>query len=218
LYPPNIKVAFLTHRHEDHSVGYADLIFSPAQSRGNRPEPLEVFGPKGTLEMTEYILKAHRLTPDDDRYRVNAHEIKPGVVFKDANVTVTAFAVQHGTIEAFGYRFDTPDRRIVISGDTTPTQSVIDNCNGCDLLIHEAYSMATFNAVPVEAQGRRKKNHTSTIELAELATKARPKLLIIYHRSNQGGRGVANPEDELLEEVRKLYKGRAVIGRDLEVY
>lgn len=218
LYPPNIKVAFLTHRHVDHSVGYADLIFSPAQSFGTRSEPLEVFGPKGTLEMTEYILKAHRLNPADTRYRVNAHEIKPGVVFKDANVTVTAFAVQHGAVEAFGYHFETPDRRIVISGDTTPTQSVIDNCNGCDLLIHEAYSTATFNAVPAEDQGRRKNNHTSTVELAELATKARPKLLVIYHRSNLGGRGVANSDDELLAEVQKIYKGRVVLGRDLEVY
>ena len=218
LYPPNIRVAFLTHRHVDHSVGYADLIFSPAQSRGNRPEPLEVYGPTGTVAMTDFILKAHRLNPEDDRYKVNPHDIKPGVVYTDANVTVTAFAVQHGNLEAYGYRFDTPDRRIVISGDTTPTQSVIDNCDGCDLLIHEAYSMATFNAIPVEAQGQRRKNHTSTVELAELAIKARPKLLIIYHRSNLGGRDVGNSDERLLDEVRRIYKGRVVLGRDLEVY
>jgi len=53
LHPPNIRVAFLTHRHVDHTVGYADLIFSPAQSRGNRTEALEVYGPRGTVEMTE---------------------------------------------------------------------------------------------------------------------------------------------------------------------
>jgi hypothetical protein len=55
--------------------------------------------------------------------RVNPHDIKPGVVYTDANVTVTTFAVQHGNLEACGYRFDTPGRRIVISGDTTPTQT-----------------------------------------------------------------------------------------------
>jgi len=220
LYPPNIKVAFLTHRHVDHTVGYADLIFSPAQAAGLRPEALDVYGPRGTVEMTEYILKAHRLNLVDQRYKVNAHEIRPGVVYKDVNVTVTAFAVQHGDAEAFGFRFETPDRSIVISGDTTPTQSVIDNCNGCDVLIHEAYSMATFNAVTPEAQGQRKKLHTSTLELAELAKKAQPGLLIIYHRSNLGGlgRGIANPFDVLLQEIQKTYGGRVVIGRDLEIY
>ena len=220
LYPPNIKVAFLTHRHVDHTVGYADLIFSPAQAAGLRPEALEVYGPRGTVEMTEYILKAHRLNPVDQRYKVNAHEIRPGVVYKDVNVTVTAFAVQHGDAEAFGFRFETPDRSIVISGDTTPTQSVIDNCNGCDVLIHEAYSMATFNAVTPEAQGQRKKLHTSTLELADLAKKARPGLLIIYHRSNLGGLGrvVVNPDDAFVQEIQKTYGGRVVIGRDLEIY
>ena len=176
LYPPNLKVAFLTHRHVDHAVGYADLIFSPAQARGLRTEALEVYGPRGTVEMTGDILKAHRLNPEDPRYKVNAHEIRPGVVYKDINVTVKAFAVQHGDAEAFGFRFETPNRSIVISGDTTPAQSVIDNCNGCDVLIHEAYSMATFNAVTPEAQGQRKKLHTSTLELAEVAKKARPGL------------------------------------------
>jgi len=75
-------------------------------------------------------------------------------------VTVKAFAVQHGNVEAFGFRFEAPDRTIVISGDTTPTQSVIDNCNGCDVLIHEAYSMATFNAVPPD---RKAKGKSSTL-------------------------------------------------------
>jgi ribonuclease BN (tRNA processing enzyme) len=218
LYPPNISVAFLTHRHVDHTVGFADLIFSPAQSRGNRPQALEVFGPTGTVEMTEHILRAHRLNAEDERYKVNPHDIKPGVVYKDANVIVTAFLVKHGKVEAYGYRFDTPDRRIVISGDTTPAQSVIDNCDGCDVLIHEAYSMATFNAVPEQAQAQRKTNHTSTTELAELATQARPKLLVIYHRSNLGGGGVSNDDDQLLAELQGLYKGRVVLGRDLDIH
>ena len=69
-------------------------------------------------------------------HNVNAHEVKPGVVYKDANVTVTAFPTQHA-MDSYGYRFETADRRIVISGDTNPTQATIDACNGCDVLIHE---------------------------------------------------------------------------------
>ena len=83
-----------------------------------------------------------------DGYKVHAREIAPGTVYKDHNVTVKAFLVNHGDVpQAFGYRIETPDRTIVISGDAAPSQSVIDRCNGCVVLIHEAYSMLTYNAV-----------------------------------------------------------------------
>lgn len=218
LLPPNIRVAFLTHMHADHTVGYPDLIFQPAQSRYvGRKVPLEVYGPEGLADMTEHTLKAFRRNPNDERFRVNAHEIKPGTIYKDENVTVKAFHVNHGDVEAFGYRFETPDRTIVISGDTRPTQSIIDNCNGCDVLIHEAYSMATHNVATPENQANRKRLHTSSQELAEIAGKAKPGLLILYHRSNIGGKG-PNPEDVLLKEVKKLYKGKVVTGHDLDIF
>jgi ribonuclease BN (tRNA processing enzyme) len=204
----------------DHTVGYSDLIFSPAQIGGARKLPLEVYGPKGLKDMTEHILKGHMLNPDDPRYKVNAHEITPGIVYKDGNVTVKAFPVAHGDVEAFGFRFETPDRTIVISGDTAPTQSVIDNCQGCDVLIHESYSMKTYNAVSAQAQASRRRLHTSTIQLAELAGRAKPGLLILYHRSNLGGvlEGVPNPEEAFLEEIRSAYAGKVVVGHDLDIY
>ncbi len=73
-------------------------------------------------------------------YKVNAHEIKPGVIYQDKNVKVTAFAVRHGSWPlALGYRFDAAGKSIVFSGDTAPAESVVEACNGCDLLIHEVY-------------------------------------------------------------------------------
>jgi ribonuclease BN (tRNA processing enzyme) len=221
LLPINLHVVFLTHRHVDHTVGYSDLIFSPQQAGGGRKLPLEVYGPKGLKDMTEHILKGHILNPDDTRFKVNAHEITPGIVYKDGNVTVKAFSVAHGDdVEAFGFRFETPDRTIVISGDTTPTQSVIDNCQSCDVLIHESYSMKTYNAVSAAAQANRRRLHTSTIQLAELAGKAKPGLLILYHRSNLGGvlEEVPNPEEAFLEEIRSAYAGKVVVGHDLDIY
>ena len=78
--------------------------------------------------------------PHDRGYKVDVHEIVPGIVYQDGNVTVKAFLVNHGEVpQAFGYRFETPDRIIVISGDASPSQSVIDNCEGCDILVHEVY-------------------------------------------------------------------------------
>jgi ribonuclease BN (tRNA processing enzyme) len=227
----SVRVAFLTHLHSDHTIGYADLILTPWAV--GRRQPLEVYGPKGLKHMTDHILEAYRediairrrdkqvlgVSEQADGYRVHAHEITPGIVYKDHNVTVKAFLVNHGDVpQAFGYRIDTPDRAIVISGDAAPSQSVIDSCNGCDVLIHEAYSMMTYNAVSSGYQEYRRKHHTSSREVAEIAKKARPGLLILYHRANPGGVGRPNPEQVLLEEVRQLYGGKVVIGHDLDVF
>jgi ribonuclease BN (tRNA processing enzyme) len=227
----NLRIAFLTHLHSDHTAGYPDLILTPWAV--GRNQPLEVYGPKGIKEMTENILKAYREdigirlkdkeflgAPDyAEGYKVHAHEIKPGVIYKDENVTVKAFLVNHGDVpQAFGYRFETPDRTIVISGDAAPSQSIIDNCNGCDVLIHEAYSMLTYNYVSPKYQEYRRKHHTSSRELAEIANKARPGLLILYHRANPGGVGRPNPEEALLEEIRQAYGGKVVTGHDLDIF
>ena len=100
-----LRVAFVTHLHSDHTVGYPDLIFTP-WTMGRR-FPLEVYGPKGIKAMTDHILEAYRVdvetrtNPDGNQrtfpegHGVNAHEIGPGVVYKDANVTVTAFPTRH---------------------------------------------------------------------------------------------------------------------------
>jgi ribonuclease BN (tRNA processing enzyme) len=226
----NLRIAFLTHLHSDHTAGYPDLILTPWAV--GRTRPLEVYGPKGLEEMTEHILEAYRedirirlrdkeilgVPEQANGYRVRAHEIRPGVIYKDENVTVKAFLVNHGNVpQAFGYRFETPDRTIVISGDAAPSQSVVDNCDGCDVLVHEAYSMMTYDYVSPKYQEYRRKHHTSSRELAELAKKARPGLLILYHRANPGGVGRPNPEEVLLEEIRQAYGGKVVTGHDLDI-
>lgn len=227
----NIRHVFLTHLHSDHTAGYPDLILTPWSV--GRTHALEVYGPPGLAAMTGHILEAYaediRIRRQDkktlgrphevDGYKVNPHEIVPGVVYQDSNVKVTAFLVKHGDVSgAFGYRFETPDRTIVISGDAAPSQTLIDACNGCDVLIHEAYSLMTYKEVTRPYQEYREKHHTSSRELAELATKARPGLLVLYHRANPGGVGRPNPEDVLLEEVRAHYSGKVVTGHDLDVY
>jgi len=148
LRPANIHHAFVTHLHSDHTVGYPDLIFTPWVV--GRNGPLEVFGPRGIKAMTDHVLAAWaddieiRRGPVEsalmsaDGYRVNAHEIAAGVVYTKANVTVTAFNVKHGDWgdRAFGYRFQTPDRTIVICGDTTHSQRVVIARTACHLLLH----------------------------------------------------------------------------------
>jgi ribonuclease BN (tRNA processing enzyme) len=217
-----LKTAFVTHLHSDHTAGYPDLIFTPWVL--GRREPLQVYGPKGIRAMTDHILQAYRedikvridgLEPANlTGYKVNPHEIKPGLIYKDQQVAVKAFLVNHGSWpQAFGFRFETPDRTIVISGDCAPSPGIIENCNGCDVLIHEVYSQAGFLTRPPEWQRYHASFHTSSLELAKLAAQARPGLLVLYHQLLWG----TKPED-LLKEIGQHYSGKVAFGNDLEVY
>ena len=75
---------------------------------------------------------------------------------------------------------------IVISGDTSPTEGLVDNCHGCDVLIAENYTLASYNLVSPHWQEYRRAYHTSTSELAGLMTRAKPGLLVLTHRGNAG--------------------------------
>ena len=86
------------------------------------------------------------------------------------------------------------------------------------MLIPEAYSMMTYSQVSQKYQEYRRKHHTSSRELAEIASKTRPSLLILYHRANPGGVGRPNPEEGLLEEIRQVYGGKVVTGHDLDIF
>jgi ribonuclease BN (tRNA processing enzyme) len=213
--------AFLTHLHSDHSAGYADLILTPWVLE--RDEPLHVYGPPGLAEMTESLLAAYRhdireriegLEPANERgYQTIAHEIEPGTVYRDDNLTVDAFQVRHGSWAALGYRFQTQKRTIVVSGDTAPSDEIVAQSRGCDLLLHEVYSAVRFAGLPAAWQRYHAQVHTSTRELARLADRAQPSLLVLYHQLFWGA-----SEQELVDEVKEQYAGPIVSGRDLDVY
>jgi ribonuclease BN (tRNA processing enzyme) len=218
----NLKTLFLTHLHSDHTLGYPDLLLSPVVL--DRKGPLRVYGPKGTQEMTDHILAAWKKDidirvnglegGDAASYKADVHEIKPAVVLSENGLKVSAFAVKHGSWdESFGYRFDTPDRSIVISGDTGVTDAVADACHGCDVMIYEVYCDAGFAKRTPHWQKYHSTFHTSARELAALATKAQPKLLVLYHQLF-----FECSEQELLQEVKAGYKGAVVSAHDLDVY
>jgi ribonuclease Z len=218
----NLKVAFVTHLHSDHTAGYSDLIFTPAVLERNAP--LEVYGPKGLRDMTNHILKAysedmrirfHGGEPSKPKgYVVNAHEIQAGTVYRDSNITVKAFLVKHGAWkQAFGYRFETADRSIVISGDTTATSAIVDNCKGCDVLIHEVYSDAGLAKRTADWQSYHSRYHTSARALAGIATQAKPGLLILHHQLLW-----SSSKEVLLQELQATYSGKVAYGNDLDVY
>lgn len=217
-----LRRLFITHLHSDHTAGYPDFILTPAVL--DRDAPLEVFGPPGIKRMTDHLLKAysedinmriHGLEPAKPRgYEVRVREIRPGIIYRDENVTVRAFLVRHGSWKhAYGFRFETPDKTIVISGDCTFSESVIENCNGCDVLIHEVFSTTGFARREPEWQRYHTAFHTSSKQLAEIATKAKPGLLVLYHQLLWGA-----TKQQLIDEIREGYSGRVVFGSDLDVF
>jgi ribonuclease BN (tRNA processing enzyme) len=230
LEPVKLRVAFVTHLHSDHTVGYPDLILTPWVI--GRRVPLEVYGPSGIREMTDHVLEAYRAdfeTRSKDRglytvgaypegRQVKASEVRPGIVYKDANVTVTAFATKHA-MESYGYRFDTADRRIVITGDTNPTQATIDACQGCDVLVHEVLTSEWLAKRP-DFKDYASRFHTTTAQLTELATRARPRLLVLYHASLSLRPAVDSERSTPAAVLAEMsgYAGQVVVGRDLDVY
>ena len=218
----NLNTAFLTHLHSDHTIGFPDLILTPWVM--GRNQPLEVYGPEGISEMTEYILKAYQediknrlygLEPANNQgWRVNAHEIEEGVIYKDPNVKVEAFLVKHGSWpNAYGFRFTTPDKIIVISGDTAPCDNIQKQSQGADILIHEVYYKKAFDRKDDFWKKYHSINHTSTHELAEMVKITKPKLLVLYHTLFWGGN-----EQDLLDEIAEIYDGAVIVGSDLQVF
>ncbi len=225
LDPRKLDIAFVSHLHSDHTLGLPDLILTPWVL--GRTAPLELYGPPGISAMSENILRAYaedihiRITGLEEAnktgYKVNAHEIKPGVIYQDSNVKVTAFAVHHGSWPlALGYRFDAAGKSIVFSGDTAPAESVVEACDGCDLLIHEVYigsPDANSPRSPEHWTQYMKTFHTSAAELAGIATRAHAKALVTTHLAFMGNATQA----DLIAALKKGYGGTVIVAHDLDI-
>ena len=225
LAPERLNRLFVTHLHSDHTTGLPDLILAPWVL--DRPDPIRIAGPPGMEAMVEHVLAAWQediqvrlrgLEPRDanpDAYRAIVQETTGGVVHEDAAVRIEAVPVQHGSWQhALGYRFEGGGRVVVVSGDARPSESLVEACNGCDVLVHEAYSAEAFRARPPEWQAYHARAHTSTTELAALARRARPALLVLYHQLYWGA-----TDDDLVREIRAAgYDGPVASAADLDIY
>lgn len=213
---------FLTHLHPDHTAGLADFMITPWIM--GRREPLQIYGPKGTKVLVEGIMSAYE-------QGINAHkdngapthwpllydvfEYTEGVIYSDDNLSTTAFSVDHGVLECYGFEFKTADSRIVMSGDTNLNKNVIRFAKGCDLLVHEGYSVRGLELAPeFFPKPYFKSVHASSYEIAEVANQAQPKQLVINHVMT-----FSQVTDEaFLKEITDRYAGQVVIGNDLDVF
>lgn len=241
LRPDKLNIAFCTHLHTDHTAGLPDLLYTPWVLE--REKPLQLIGPKGLSDMAKYIEKAYsadldmRLYGDEPAnhtgYRSEVTELLPGkedygTIYEDKNIRVEAFTVKHGQLQALAYKFITEDRTIVISGDTAPVPIMIEKARNADILLHECEYTAGLSQRSKQWQIYHRNVHTMSVDLAEIAKKAQPRLLITYHRIYHmnildNTIDLAHEMDirnqKILEEIKGAgYEGKAVNGQDLDVF
>jgi len=222
LEAAQLKTLFITHLHSDHTIGLADIILTPAVL--DRNAPISIYGPVGSKKMTDDLMSAYKEDiairinglekGDAIAYEVHTQEIKEGEIYKDSNLKVTAFKVKHGQWDhAFGFVFQTKDKKIVISGDCTYSENLIKYAKDCDILVHEVYSDAGLKKRTQRWQDYHSTFHTSTYQLADIANQVKPKLLILNHQLTFG-----TSLQSFLNELPSRYKGVVVNGSDLDVF
>lgn len=224
----SIRSVFLTHHHSDHNADFGNLLLLNWAT--NQADCVSCYGPPPLAEMTRLFLA---LNDYDIRTRIAdegraplqdliaAHEITGGgFVMQDDNVKVTAALVDHPPVQpAFAYRFDCPDRSIVISGDTRPSPNLVQLAQGADVLVHEAMHLPSLDlllATEPNAKTLREHllaSHSTTEQAGRIATEAGVKTLVLSHLVPGGYPLLA--DEVWFDAVRPYFSGELIVGRDL---
>jgi ribonuclease Z len=218
----DITGMFLTHHHSDHVVGFPDLWLTGWIGRpwGKRNRPLPVWGPYGTKQMMEHLpqafavdIRVRQRNYPADGVKLLAQEISEGVVLETNGIRISAFDVDHGGEElpAYGYRIDYQGCAVVLSGDTTFNENLIEHAQGADLLVHEVTAAAGATAENAQQLKRIAANHTTPEQAGEIFSRVKPKLAVYNHLLLFGG---ARAED-LIPATRVKYPGALTVGEDL---
>ena len=224
----SVRHIFLTHQHSDHNADYGNLLLL-AWTAGLRTR-VDAWGPPPLEQMTRHFMEMNSYDiatriKDEGRIPlqplVHVHELrKGGVVLQDENVRVRATLVDHPpVVPAFGYRFDAKDRSIVISGDTRPSDNLIELAQGADILVHDALYAPAIDrlvaGVPNAPDLKRSilSHHTTAEDAGRVAHAAGVKTLVLSH--------LIPPEDPevtdqmWIDAASANFHGRVVVGKDL---
>ncbi|MDH7795413.1 ribonuclease BN (tRNA processing enzyme) [Beijerinckia sp. GAS462] len=235
---------FITHHHDDHNADLGTLM-GLAWSNG-RSQPIDAYGPPGTKDMIE-AYKVYfspnatvRMKYDgrnaDPAKLFTGHDVTPGAIYADKNVKVTAAENTHypdhghdGAQHHFSlsYRFETPDKVVVFSGDTAMSDELVALAKGADILVHEIIheertrelftkKFAEQGRSPEEAQRVLKAVlaiHTSVEQVGKIAAAAGVKTVVLNHFVP--GFDPTMTDEMWADGVRKNFPGKVIVGRDL---
>lgn len=224
----DLRYVFITHHHSDHNLEYGPLVYN-AWIAGLSAR-VNAYGPSGMRKMTQAFFDYMKFDIDtripdegrpDLRGLVSAHDLdKPGLVLQNEEVKVTAGLVRHPPInQAYAFRFDTKDRSIVISGDTTYAPELAELARDADVLVHEVMYLpgieALLKRVPTASRLREHllASHTVPEDVGRVAARAGVKTLVLSHFVP--GDDPSITDDQWTEGVRKHFTGRIIVGKDL---
>ena len=230
IQPQALRAVFITHNHSDHVADYGTLLLRSWTS--GRKTVVDTYGPPPLKAMTADYIKfmnwdvqlriADEGRPQFDEL-VRAHEIEEeGAFYEDENIRVTSVEVPHGACKpSYAFRFETPHRSIVFSGDTSRSDNLVKLAQGADVLVHEVLNVDGVEAVVSASDPGNdalKRHiidaHTSVEEVGEVARDAEVGKLVLTHFAPVGF-----PEFDRTElwtdGVRRYYSGEVVVGEDL---
>jgi ribonuclease BN (tRNA processing enzyme) len=240
----DIGTIFITHHHDDHTAGLGTLM-SVAWDR-QRANPINVYGPPQTEALVKaavqyYGISAEIRIADGGRSVPLAqvwfgHDVGTGVIYQDANIKVLAVENTHfsfhkdaaaGKHKSYSYRFETPDRVIVFTGDTGPGDAITELAKGADLLVTETVSFRDRRQraidtgqwqVMTEAQRagitrQATQGHMTLEDIGKMAARANVKTVVLSHLSAR-----ADDSDDYapwVAEVKQHFSGHVIAAKDL---
>jgi ribonuclease BN (tRNA processing enzyme) len=222
LYPSQICCVFLSHLHSDHTMDLSELAHTLWWRRNTG---LQAWGPTGIAQIAngldeiiavdaDFRINGIQPVANPDGFRITHRDIAPGSLFQKEDLTIEAFLVNHGDINpAFGFKVTTEDLSLVISGDTAYSDVVAEKARGVDILFHEVISRQGLEQNSPGFQRYHNSVHTTSDEVARLASIAQPKKLVLYH-----GLFYGTEESTVLEEIEALYEGNVFLAHDLDMF
>ena len=218
-----LRHVFITHHHSDHNADYGNLLL--LEWGADLKTRVDTWGPPPLARITDLFLDMSAVDlqvreKDEGRPALKAlvkvHEIaRAGAVMKDDLVTVTCAIVEHPMVPvALAYRFDCPDRSIVISGDTRPTSALVALARGADVLVHEALWLPAAPGAPGSALRRHiLGSHTTAEDAGRIAAEAGVKTLVLSHFVPSEDPPIS--DEQWRAAAQTHFNGRINVGHDL---
>ena len=226
-----LDAVFLTHHHSDHLVGLVDVVFCHWLQGDRNGLPLEIVTPSGPCQrfaermldpwVDDIAVRSHDARDGGPRITVTpfepATDSEPTLVWSKGDVHVFALSVHHEPVlPAVGYRIETPDGVVAISGDTVACAEVERLAQGADVLVHETFDRARlapfFEHLPhLEAIAG---YHADTPDVGASAVRAGVGTLVLTHLVPAPR--TADEEQLFVDAIRRGgFDGRVVVGADL---